>query len=49
MPVSDSVQVGELAERSEGYSGAEIAALCREAALAAIQVTAKHLDLLAGC
>ena len=36
-PVGDDVGIEELAERTEMFSGAEISALCREAALAALE------------
>ncbi|XP_068701398.1 ATPase family gene 2 protein homolog A-like isoform X1 [Montipora foliosa] len=36
-PVGDDVVIEELAERTEMFSGAEISALCREAALAALE------------
>jgi transitional endoplasmic reticulum ATPase len=36
-PVSDDVDLDHLADETEGYSGAEIASLCREAALVAIE------------
>ncbi|RLF96090.1 AAA family ATPase, partial [Thermococci archaeon] len=37
MPLGEDVSLDELAERTEGYTGADIAALCREAALAALR------------
>ena len=37
IPVGDSVNLETVAERTEGYSGAEIAAVCNEAALAALE------------
>uniref|UniRef100_A0A8D2JDB7 Spermatogenesis associated 5 n=1 Tax=Varanus komodoensis TaxID=61221 RepID=A0A8D2JDB7_VARKO len=37
MPVSDEVHLDELVQRTEKYSGAEITAVCREAALLALQ------------
>ncbi|XP_058693448.1 ATPase family gene 2 protein homolog A isoform X2 [Poecile atricapillus] len=37
MPVSDEVCLAELVERTQKYSGAEITAVCREAALLALQ------------
>ncbi|XP_037992143.1 ATPase family protein 2 homolog isoform X2 [Motacilla alba alba] len=37
MPVSDEVCLAELVERTHKYSGAEITAVCREAALLALQ------------
>ena len=51
IPVGDSVNLETVAERTEGYSGAEIAAVCNEAALAALEedvntdtVTEKHFQ-----
>lgn len=37
MPLASDVKLGALAEATDGYSGAELAALCREAALAALE------------
>ncbi|XP_066488539.1 ATPase family gene 2 protein homolog A isoform X2 [Tiliqua scincoides] len=37
MPVSDEVDLDELVQRTQKYSGAEITAVCREAALLALQ------------
>ncbi|XP_042325696.1 ATPase family protein 2 homolog isoform X4 [Sceloporus undulatus] len=37
MPISDEVHVDELVQRTQKYSGAEIIAVCREAALLALQ------------
>ncbi len=36
-PVADGVDLDRLADETEGYSGAEIAAICREAAMTAIE------------
>lgn len=36
-PVAEDVRIDELVERTEGYSGAEIVALCHEAALKALE------------
>ncbi|CAG0917439.1 unnamed protein product [Notodromas monacha] len=36
-PVSDNVRFCELSEKTEGYSGAEIVAVCQEAAMKALQ------------
>ena len=36
-PVADDVDLDRLADETEGYSGAEIAAVCREAAMTAIE------------
>jgi len=51
IPVGDCVNLETVAERTEGYSGAEIAAVCNEAALAALEedvntdtVTEKHFQ-----
>nr|XP_056711011.1 ribosome biogenesis protein SPATA5 [Euleptes europaea] len=37
MPISDEIQLDELVQQTEKYSGAEITAVCREAALLALQ------------
>ena len=37
MPLAKDVDLEKLAEETEGYSGADIAALCREAAMAALR------------
>ncbi|MEM3088809.1 MAG: CDC48 family AAA ATPase, partial [Candidatus Bathyarchaeia archaeon] len=37
MPLSDEVKLDELAAKTEGYTGADIEALCREAAMIAIR------------
>jgi transitional endoplasmic reticulum ATPase len=37
MPLAEEVQIAELAKRTEGYVGSDLAALCREAGLAAIR------------
>jgi len=36
-PLSDAVNLDQIAEKTDGYSGAEIAAICNEAALAALE------------
>jgi AAA family ATPase len=36
-PCGDDVKIEDLGEKTEGYSGAEIAAVCKEAALAALE------------
>merc|ERR1712025_1333859 len=45
-PLSDSVNLDQIAERTDGYSGAEIAAVCNEAAIAALEecVTASKVS-----
>lgn len=47
MPVHPSVHLEELVNRTERYSGAEITAVCREAALAALQenISAEHVSI----
>ncbi|KAK3611412.1 hypothetical protein CHS0354_034859 [Potamilus streckersoni] len=52
MPIGDSVDLESLVNRTEKYSGAEISAVCHEAALAALQeniesslVDSRHLEL----
>lgn len=37
MPLSQTVDLGQIADRTHGYVGADIAALCREAAMAALR------------
>ncbi|XP_065837049.1 ATPase family gene 2 protein homolog A-like isoform X7 [Oscarella lobularis] len=51
IPSGSDVQIDDLSEKTENYSGAEIAAICREAALCAMRedigtsvVMAKHFD-----
>ncbi|KAM6923589.1 ATPase family gene 2 protein homolog A [Xenentodon cancila] len=46
MPVAENVCVDDLATRTDKYSGAEITAVCREAALLALQedIKAQHID-----
>jgi SpoVK/Ycf46/Vps4 family AAA+-type ATPase len=39
-PFDSDVRIADLAERTEKYTGADIAAVCREAALAALEVSA---------
>ncbi|RLF24016.1 MAG: AAA family ATPase, partial [Thermoprotei archaeon] len=41
MPLGDDVDLKELARMTEGYSGADIAALCREAAIIALREAGK--------
>ena len=36
-PLGDDVNIDELAEKTEGYTGADIAAVCNEAVMAAIR------------
>ncbi len=48
MKLADDVDLRELAKRTEGYTGADIAAVCREAGMAAIREAIKggkkHID-----
>ncbi|MEM2274769.1 MAG: AAA family ATPase, partial [Thermofilum sp.] len=37
MPLAEDVNLAELAKRTEGYTGADLAAVCKEAALAALR------------
>jgi len=41
MPLADDVSLEELARATEGYTGADIAAVCREAAITALRETGK--------
>ncbi|MFB6098281.1 MAG: CDC48 family AAA ATPase [Salinibacter sp.] len=43
-PTDDTLDVGAIAERTEGFSGAELAAVCRRAALGAIRPVARHAE-----
>jgi len=47
MPLTKDVDIKELAEKAEGYSGADISGLCREAALIALRdnMEAKEIGL----
>jgi transitional endoplasmic reticulum ATPase len=49
MPISKDVNIEKIAEETEGYSGADIDAICREAGIQALredidtkEITAKH-------
>ena len=51
IPIDDSVDLDAIAENTEGYSGAEVAAICNESALAALEemteadaVTSEHFN-----
>lgn len=45
-PLGDEVVMGDLAEKTEMFSGAEITALCREAALMALQEDIESNEVL---
>ena len=43
-PLADDVDVDELAAETEGYSGADVAAVCREAAMLAVEAVADRYE-----
>ena len=43
-PLSDDVDVDQLAAEAEGYSGADVAAVCREAAMLAVEEVADRYE-----
>ncbi|AUX10482.1 AAA family ATPase, CDC48 subfamily [Halalkaliarchaeum desulfuricum] len=43
-PLAEDVDLGEIAEETDGYSGADLTAVCREAALLAIQKIADSYE-----
>ena len=45
MPLSDDVDLPKLADRTHGYAGADISALCKEAAMAALRRVLPQVDL----
>ncbi|MHA1238886.1 MAG: CDC48 family AAA ATPase [Candidatus Odinarchaeia archaeon] len=45
MPLSDDVDIDELAQRTHGYVGADLAALCREAAINALRRVLPKINL----
>jgi transitional endoplasmic reticulum ATPase len=45
MPLSDDVDINELAETTHGFVGADLAALCREAAMHALRRVLPDIDL----
>ena len=47
-PLADDVLLDELTGLTEGYSGAEIAAVCNEAAMKALEDLVKHLESNSG-
>jgi len=48
MPLSKDVKIAKLAEMTEGYVGADIEALCREAAMLALRKTMKAKEVNSG-
>ena len=47
MPLTKDVKIKDLAKRTEGYVGADIEAICREAAMAALRVSMKAKEVTA--
>ena len=45
MPLHDDVDLTKLADRTHGYAGADISALCKEAAMAALRRILPEMDL----
>jgi transitional endoplasmic reticulum ATPase len=45
MPLSDDVDLKRLADRTHGYAGADLSALCKEAAMAALRRVLPQVDL----
>jgi len=45
MPLSDDVDLRRVADRTHGYAGADLSALCKEAAIAALRRILPELDL----
>ena len=45
MPLSDDVDLERLADLSHGYAGADLAALCKEAAMASLRMILPEIDL----
>ncbi|MDR2846259.1 MAG: CDC48 family AAA ATPase [Candidatus Methanoplasma sp.] len=45
MPLDDGVDLKKLADRTHGYAGADISALCKEAAMAALRRILPEVDL----
>ena len=48
MPLAADVDLGALAATTEGFTGAELAAICREAALAALREDVDGAAAVAG-
>ena len=48
MPLSDDVNLDEIAEITHGFTGADLAALCREAAMSALRRVLPKIDLEKG-
>lgn len=47
MPLSPDVDLAVIAAKTEGYTGAELAAVCREAAMAALREDVEEADVVA--
>ena len=45
MPISKSVDLDKLAERTEGYVGADVESVCREAAILALRKDIKSKEV----
>jgi transitional endoplasmic reticulum ATPase len=45
-PIADGVSIGDIVRRTDGYTGAELAAVCNEAAMLAIREAASQLPNL---
>ncbi|MEM3466500.1 MAG: CDC48 family AAA ATPase, partial [Candidatus Jordarchaeales archaeon] len=45
MPLNDDVNIDEIAERTHGYVGADLAALCREAAMSRLRKVLPEINL----
>lgn len=45
MPLADDVDLNRLADRTHGYAGADLSALCKEAAMAALRRVLPKVDL----
>jgi transitional endoplasmic reticulum ATPase len=47
MPLSKEINISDLAERTEGYTGADIEGICREAGIIALRsnIKAKKVEL----
>jgi len=48
MPLAEDVDLAEIAKRTEGYTGADLAAVCKEAALAALREAGRPTKVTMG-